>query len=111
MCLALTGENIKEYNSNSPQIPDHPCRTLIISGFGSRKSVLLKLISCQPGINKIYPYAKDPSEAKYQLLINKCVSIGLKHCNDSKAFIEHLSNRDDIHENKYYYNPRKVIKY
>ena len=53
MCLALTGENIKEYTSNSPQIPNHPCRTLVISGSGSRKGVLLKLISCQPGINKI----------------------------------------------------------
>ena len=33
--------------------------------------------------------AKDPGEAKYQLPINKRESIGLKHLNDSKAFIEY----------------------
>ena len=35
----------------------------------------------------IYKYAKDPYEAKYQLLINKRESIELKHLNDSNAFI------------------------
>ena len=31
----------------------------------------------------------DPYEAKYQFLINKQESTRLKHCNDSKAFIEY----------------------
>ena len=34
-----------------------------------------------------------------------------KLCHDSKVFIEHLSNMDEIHENKDYYNPREIIKY
>ena len=35
----------------------------------------------------IYKYAKDPYEAKYQLLINKRESTGLKHLDDSNAFM------------------------
>ena len=33
----VTKENIKEHNPNWPQIPDHPCRTLLIAGSGSGK--------------------------------------------------------------------------
>ena len=36
-----------------------------------KKNVLLNLIETQPDIDKIYMYAKDPFEAKYQYLINK----------------------------------------
>ena len=32
-------EKIKEHNSNLPQIPDHPCRILIIGGSGSGKKI------------------------------------------------------------------------
>ena len=39
---------------------------------------LLNLIYPEPGINKIYLYAKDPKEAKYQLLLNKRESTELK---------------------------------
>ena len=42
----------------------------------------------QPDIDKIYLYAKDPFEAKYQFLYNKRGSTGLKYFNDSKIFIE-----------------------
>ena len=38
-------------------------------------------------IDKIYLYAKDQYEAKYQFLINERESPGLKHFNDPKAFI------------------------
>ena len=43
------------------------------------------MINNQPDIDKIYLYAKDPYEAKYQFLINKRESIGLKHFSDPKA--------------------------
>ena len=33
-------------------------------------------------------YAKDPYEEKYQFLINKRESAGLKHFNDPRASIE-----------------------
>ena len=82
-------ENIKEHNSNWQQIPDHPYRILTIAGSGSRKAnSLFNLISQQPDIDKIYLYGKDPYEAKH-ILINKLESTGLKHLNDSKAFIEY----------------------
>ena len=36
----------------------------------------------QPDIDKIYLYAKDPYEAKYQYLINKREKVGLDHFKD-----------------------------
>ena len=57
---------------------------------GSRKmNSLLNLINQQPGIDKIYLYANNRYEAKYQFLINKRESKRLTHLNDSKAFIEY----------------------
>ena len=50
-------------------------------------NLLFNLISHQPDIDKIYLYAKDPYKTKYQLLINKRESNGLKHLNDSKTFL------------------------
>ena len=51
---------------------------------------------CQPQIPgysyKKNFYAKDPHEAKYQFLINKKKSTGLKYFNDSKAFIKYSNN-------------------
>ena len=80
----------KEHNSNWPQIPDHPYRILVIGGSGSGKTnSLFSSINHQPDIDKIYLYAKDPSEAKYQFLINKRESTDLKHYNDYKAFVEY----------------------
>ena len=65
-------QNIKEHNSHWLHIPDHPHRTLIIGGSGSgKRNSLFNLISHKLDIDKIYLYAKDPFEAKYQLLINK----------------------------------------
>ena len=85
----ITKENIKEHNRNWSQIPDHPYRTLIIGGSRSGKpNLLCNLINQQPDIDKIYLYAKDQYEAKYQFLIDEQKSTGLKHFNDSKAFIE-----------------------
>ena len=66
--------------------PDHQYRILIIGGSGSRKTnALLSLIDCQSDIDKIYLYAKDLYEAKYQFLINKRESVGWNYFNDSKA--------------------------
>ena len=82
-------ENKTKHNQKWPYIPDHPYRILVIAGSGSGKTnALLNLINNQPDIDKIYLYAKDPYEAKYQSLFNKRESTGLKHFNDNKAFIE-----------------------
>ena len=53
-----------------------------------KTNALLNLINNQLDIDKIYLYAKDPYEEKYQFLISKRESTGLKHWNDPKAFIE-----------------------
>ena len=90
---------ITQYNSMRPYIPDHPYRILIIGGSGSEKiNELLNLINNQPDIDKIYLYAKDLYEAKYQFLINKRESIGLKHFNNPKAFI-YSNDMQDVYKN------------
>ena len=69
---------------------DHPYKILIIAGSESAKTdALLNLINNKLDIHKIYLYAKDPYEAKYQFLINKRESTGLNHYDDGKAFIEY----------------------
>ena len=73
----------KEHNQHWSEIPDHPHKILIIWGSGSGKTnALIRLIYQETAIGKIYSYAEDPYEAKYQLLINKRKSAGLKHLND-----------------------------
>ena len=57
---------------------------------------MCNLISHKPDVDKIYLYAKDSYEAKYQLLINKRENTGLKYLNDSKAFIEFSNDMDDF---------------
>ena len=99
-CDDATKENLKEHNPNWPQTADHSYRILIMGGSGSGKTNLLfSLISQQPDIYKICVDAKDLYEAKYQFSINKKESAGLKHLNDSKAFIEYSNDTDDIYEN------------
>ena len=60
--------------------------------------------------DKIYLYAKDPYEAKYQFLIIKPKDADLKHCNDSKALIEYSSDMNDTYENIEENNPNKERK-
>ena len=55
-------------------------------------------------------YAKDPYEAKYQFLINKRESTGLKHFNDPKAFIEYSNDMRDVYKNIDEYNADKEHK-
>ena len=50
-------------------------------------------------------YAKLLSEPKYEYLIKNRENAGIKHLNDSKAFIEFSNIMDDIYENIDAYNP------
>ena len=61
------------HNPNWHYISDHPYKTLIVGGSGSRKTkVLLNLIRHQrPDIDKIYIFVKDAFESRHQLLINR----------------------------------------
>ena len=78
-------------NEKWPYIPDHPYRILIISGSRSGKTnTLLNLIK-EPDyhdvIDKIYLYAKDLSEPKYEYLIKNPEDAGIKNVNNQNAFI------------------------
>ena len=55
-------------------------------------------------------YAKDPYEPKYQLLINKRESAGLKHFDDPNAFIEYSNDMLDAYKNIDEYNSNKKRK-
>ena len=60
------------HNKNWSYIPDHPLRILIIGGLGSEKTnALINLKNEQNDIDKIYLYARDLKEPKYEYLIKK----------------------------------------
>ena len=59
---------------------------------------------------KIYLYAKDPHESKYQSLINEGEGVGINHFNNPKAFIEYSNDMRDVYKNMNNYNPDKENK-
>ena len=109
----IVNNNNEKHNEKWPYIPDHPYRILIIGGSGSGKTnTLLHLINEQKDIDKIYLYAKDLSEPKYEYLIKNRKNAGIKHLNDSKTFIECSNRMNDVYENIDNYNlnrKRKIL--
>ena len=106
-----TNESKTEHNSKWPYIPDRPYRIFIIRGSGSIKTnALLNLINNPPDIDKIYLYAKDSYEAKYQYLIIKRDKVGLDHVKNHKAFMEYSNDMQDVYKNIEDYNPNKKRK-
>ena len=67
---SITNERNKELNEEWSYIPDHPYKILIIGGSG-KTNTLLNLTKEQDNIDKIYLYAKDLNEPKYEFLTNK----------------------------------------
>ena len=97
---STTNESNKEHNEKWPFIPDHPHKILITGGSRSGKTnALLNLIKEQDDIDKIYLYAKDLSESKYEFLIKKHEDVGTNHFNDPNAFIEFSNRMDDVYQN------------
>ena len=98
-------DNITTKNDNK----DWPYRKLIIgpSRSGKTKYLLNSIQRHNNIIDKIYLYAKDLEEPKYQFLIDKRGKAGLKNLNDKNAFIEHSSTMDDIFENIEDYNKKR----
>ena len=94
-----------------PEISRRPYRKSTAVGSGSGKTnAFLYLINDKLNIDKIYMYSKDAYEAKYQFLINKRESTGLKYLNDSNAFIEYSNDVNDIYKNIEEYTLNKEQK-
>ena len=105
---SITNKTNKEHCKNWSFIPDHPYKVLIIGGSGSGEtSAVLNLISKQDHIDKIYLYAEDLSEPKYEFLIKKCKDVVTNHFNDPNAFIEFSNTMDDVYENIDDHNPNR----
>ena len=87
----------KKTESSSSERNNWPFRMLIIGPSGSGKTnALLHLINNLHPIDKIYLYAKDIHEPKYEYLINKREQAGIKNLNDPHAFIEYSNDMDDV---------------
>ena len=88
---------------------DWPYRILIIGPSGSRKTnyLLNKIQTDNNIIDKIYFYAIDLEEPKYQLLIKKREQAGIKNLKDKNAFIEYSNNMDNVYDDINDYNKKK----
>ena len=75
-----------------------------------KTNALLNLIENQTDIDKIFLYAKDPYEAKYQYLINKREGVSINRFKDPKAFIEYSNDMHDVYKNINDYNVDKDRK-
>ena len=79
---------------------------MIIGGSGSGKTNrLINLLNERNDIGKIYLYARNLSETKYEYLIKKREDVGIKHLNNPNAFVECSNTMDDVYENINDYNP------
>ena len=112
--FSITNENNKKHNQKWPHLPDHPYRILIIGGSGSGKTnTLLNLIKEQDYHNvfdKIYLYAIDLSEPKYEYLIKRREDAGIKNVNNPNAFMVCSNTMDDAYEDIDNYNPKRNKK-
>ena len=84
---------------------------MIICGSGSGKTnSLLNLINQQDHIDKIYLYAKDLSEPKYEKKKKKSEDAGIEHLDNLNAFIECSNTVDDVYEDINEYKPSRKRK-
>ena len=100
---------------NEKQKEDNwPFRMLILGPSGSDKTnFLLYLIDKLHPLDKIYLYAKDLSEPKYEYLINKInkrEQVRIKMLQNAKAFIEYSDDMNDVFENINDYNKKRNKK-
>ena len=98
-------------NNNKNDEKDWPFRMLIIgpSVLGKTNALLhliQKLNDTNP-IDKIYLYANDLREPKYEFLSNNGKNARIKNYNDPNSFIEYSNTMDDVFENIGDYNIKR----
>ena len=99
--------NLHKIVNDKKEQDNWPFCMLIIGPSGSGKTnTLLHLIDKLHPIDKIYHYAKDLSEPKYEYLINKRKQAGIKNLNDPKAFIEYSDDMNDVYKKISDYNKK-----
>ena len=102
---------VSNKKKSSSENDDWPFRMLIIGPSGSGKTnTLLNLIDKFHPIDKIYLYAKDLHEPKYEYLINKREQAGIKILNDPHAFIEYSDHMNDVPDDINNYNKNRDKK-
>ena len=94
--VIYSGSSIKNTNNKSLWIWKSKC--------------ILEFNKQSTDIDRIYLFAKNPYEAKYQFLINKRESTGLKRFGDPKAFIEYSNDMQDVYKDINEYNEDKEHK-
>ena len=88
---------VSNKNVSSSEDNNWPFRMLIIGPSSSGKTnTLLHLINKLHPIDKIYLYAKNIHEPKYEYLINKREQAGIKNLNDPHAFIEYSDDMNHV---------------
>ena len=107
----LNLDDIVSNKKKSFKNDDWPFRMLIIGPSGSGKiNTLLHLINNFHPIDKIYLYAKDTDEKKYQYLINKREQAGIKNLKGPHAFIEYSNDMNEALEDINNYNKNRDKK-
>ena len=97
--------------NNKSEDEEWPFRMLIIGPSGSGETnTLLHLINNLHPIDKIYLYAKDIAEPKYEYLINKREQAGIKNLNDPHTFIEYSDDMNDVYNDISNYNKKQDKK-
>ena len=102
---------VNNKNISSSEDNNWPFRMLILGPSGSGKTnTLLHLINNLHPIDKIYLYAKDIHEPKYEYLINKREQAEIKNLNDPNAFIEYSDDMNDVLDDINDYNKNRDKK-
>ena len=102
---------VSNKKKSSSEHNDWPFRMLIIGPSGSGKTnTLLHLVNNFHPIDKIYLYAKDTDEKKYQYVINKREQAGIKNLNDPHVFLEYWNYMNDVLEDINNYNKNRDKK-
>ena len=92
---------VSNENTSFSEHNNWPFRMLIIGPSGSGKTNT---------IDKIYLYAKDLHEPKYEYFINKREQAGKKNLNDPHAFIEYSDDTNDVLDDINNYNKNRDKK-